>query len=114
MEDHLKSYLVIESASILAKKNGIPIFVKKKGNLDAGIIFVIIDTLDGEVKLFRRNLNYVIEKNKTFIEYVNLFEDKKVDYSLVEKRIKSEISIDPDCWVVEIEDKNGKNYFEGI
>ena len=65
MEDHLKSYLVIESASILAKKNGIPIFVKKKGNLDAGIIFVIIDTLDGEVKLFRRNLNYVIEYIKT-------------------------------------------------
>ena len=61
--------------------------------------------------LFRRNLNYVIEKNKTFIEYVNVFGDKKVDYSLVEKKIKSEILIDPDCWVVEIEDKNGKNYF---
>jgi len=45
---------------------------------------------------------------------VQIYEDKKVDYSLVEKRIKSEISIDPDCWVVEIEDKNGINYFEGI
>ena len=114
MEDHLKSYLVIESASILAKKNGIPIFVKKKGNLDAGIIFVIIDTLDGEVKLFRRNLNYVIEKNKTFIEYVNLFPNQKVNLSKVNERIRSEIAIDPDCWVVEIEDKNGNNYFENI
>ena len=114
MEDYLKSDLVVKSASILAKKDGITIFVKKKGNPDAGIIFVIIDTLNGEVMLFRRNLNYVIEKNKTFIEYVNVFGDKKVDYALVEKKIKSEILIDPDCWVVEIEDKNGKNYFEGI
>ena len=73
MEDHLKSYLVIESASILAKKNGIPIFVKKKGNLDAGIIFVIIDTLDGEVKLFRRNF---FRENSIYRPCFNCFTGK--------------------------------------
>ena len=114
MNDHLKSSLVIDSASLLARKDGIPIFIRKKGDPDSGIIFIKIDLLNDNVVLLRRNLNYVIETNKTFIEYVNLFEDKKVDYSLVEKRIKSEISIDPDCWVVDIEDKNGINYFEGI
>ena len=111
MENYLKSSFIIKSASILAKKDGIPIYIVKKGDLDAGIIFIKIDTLNGNATLLRRNTNYVIEKNKTFIEYVNLFPNQTVTIAKVNQRIKSEISIDPDCWVVEIEDKNGVNYF---
>ena len=114
MNDHLKSSLVIDSASLLARKDGIPIFIRKKGDPDSGIIFIKIDLLNDNVVLLRRNLNYVIETNKTFIEYVNLFPNQKVNNCEVNKRIKSEILIDPDCWIVEIEDKNGKNYFENI
>ena len=114
MYDFLKTSLIIKSASILAKKDGVPIYIIKKGDPDAGVIFVKIDHLDGEIKLLRRNLNYVIEKNKSFIEYVNLFPNQKVNLSKVNERIRSEIAIDPDCWVVEIEDKNGNNYFENI
>ena len=114
MDDFLKSHLVIESASVLAKKDGVPIFIKKKGDPDAGVIFVKIDTLDGNLVFLRRSLHYVVEKNKTFIEYVNLFPNQKVNNYLVNQRIKSEILFDPDCWIVEIEDKKGKNYFENI
>ena len=114
MHDLLKTSLIIKSASILAKKDGVPIYIIKKGDPDAGIIFIKIDNLDGKIKLLRRNLNYVIEKNKSFIEYVNLFPNEKIDFTKARKRIDSEIMIDPDCWVVEIEDKNGKNYFENI
>ena len=114
MDDHLKSSLVIDSATILARKDGIPIYIKKKGDPDAGVIFIKIDLLDNEVILFRRNLNYVIEKNRTFIEYVNLFPNKTVNNLQADEKLKSEISIDPDCWIVEIEDKKGKNYFENI
>ena len=114
MYDHLKSYLVVESASILARENGIPIYILKRGDPDSGVIYIKIDTLDGNVVLLRRNFNYVIDKDKSFIEYVNLFPNQKVNNCEVNKRIKSEILIDPDCWIVEIEDKNGKNYFENI
>ena len=114
MYDHLKSYLVVESASILARENGIPIYILKKGDPDSGVIYIKIDTLDGNVVLLRRNFNYVIDKDKSFIEYVNLFPNQKVNNSEVNNKINSETLIDPDCWVVEIEDKNGKNYFENI
>ena len=114
MHDHLKSSLVIDSARFLARKDGIPIFIRKKGDPDAGVIFVKIDLLDNNVVLLRRNLNYVIEKNRTFIEYVNLFPNKIVNNFQVDEKLKSEIAIDPDCWIVEIEDKKGKNYFENI
>ena len=114
MDDYLKSHLVVESASIFARENGIPVFIIKKGDPDSGIIYVKIDTLDGNFVLLRRNLNYVIEKDKSFIEYVNLFPNQKVNNCEVNNKIKSEILIDPDCWIVEIEDKNGRNYFENI
>ena len=114
MNDQLKSSLVIDSASLLARKDGIPIFIRKKGDPDSGIIFIKIDLLNDNVVLLRRNLNYVIETNKTFIEYVNLFPNKIVNNFQVDQKLKSEIAIDPDCWIVEIEDKKGKNYFENI
>ena len=114
MNDHLKSSLVIDTAILLARKDGIPIFIRKKGDPDAGIIFIKIDLLNDNVVLLRRNLNYVIETNKTFIEYVNLFPNKIVNNFQVDQKLKSEITIDPDCWIVEIEDKKGKNYFENI
>ena len=114
VNDFIKTHIIVKSASIFAKKDGVPIFISKKGDPDAGIIFIKIDTLDGKISLLRRNLNYVIEKNKSFIEYVNLFPTQEATLSEVNKRIKSEIAVDPDCWVVEIEDKNGKNYFDNI
>ena len=73
MNDHLKSSLVIDTAILLARKDGIPIFIRKKGDPDSGIIFIKIDLLNDNVVLLRRNLNYVIETNKTFIEYINCF-----------------------------------------
>ena len=114
MNDHIKSEIVVKSASILAKKDGVPIFIIKKGDPDAGIIFIKIDYLNGKMKLLRRNFNYVIEKDKSFIEYVNLFPNQEVGLSIVDRRIETEIAYDPDCWIVEIEDKKGKNYFENI
>ncbi len=114
MNDYLKSHLVIDSASTLAKKDGIPIYIIKKGDPDAGVIFIKIDLLNNNVILLRRNLNYVLEKNKTFIEYVNLFPDEIINNFQAVEKLKSEIKVDPDCWIVEIEDKNGRNYFENI
>ena len=45
MNDHLKSSLVIDSASLLATKDGIPIIILKKGDPDSGIIFIKIDSV---------------------------------------------------------------------
>ena len=94
-----------------------PEFVKSKITLTNGKIIQGPEVSDHAIALLlsiSRNLNYVIEKNKTFIEYVNLFPNKIVNNFQVDQKLKSEIAIDPDCWIVEIEDKKGKNYFENI
>ena len=115
MGEHLlKSELVVKSATVLAMKNGIPIFISKKGDPEAGSIIIKIDTLDGKITLLRRHVNFSLKKNKSFISFVNLFGNKIASNSEINNKINAEIKIDPDCWVVEIEDKKGINYFEKL
>ena len=114
MEDLLKSEFLIKSAIKLAQKNGVPIYIRKKGDLDAGCILIKIDLLNGTGKLLRRNINYSMINNENLIEYTQLHEAKTIKNEEIEKKIISEISIDQDIWIVEIEDKHGINYFENF
>jgi hypothetical protein len=45
------------------------------------------------------------------VEFVDQYPDNKIKTLDVDKRISKEVMIDRDCWVVEIEDKNGFNPF---
>ena len=46
------------------------------------------------------------------IEFADLYPQKRITTKEIDKRISKEIEIDRDCWVVEIEDKNGFNAFD--
>ena len=114
MEDILKSEFLVKSAIKIAQKDGVPIYIRKKGDLDAGIILIKIDLLNGTSKLLRRNLNFSVIKNENFVEFTQLHGSKALKENEIEKKISAETLIDPDIWIVEIEDKNGNNYFEKL
>jgi len=40
--------------------------------------------------------------------------NKKIKREYIDLRLAKEISIDRDCWVIEIEDKNGFNPFHNL
>ena len=48
------------------------------------------------------------------IRFEDLYPNKKIGIEDIDSRIAKEISIDRDCWVVEIEDKNGFNPFHNL
>ena len=112
--DELKAEIIINAGIRIAQQNLANAYVLKKGDSEAGSIFVKIDTLDGYSKLFCRNLSYDFQNDKTFIEFEDLYPNKKIKTKNVDDRIIKEISIDRDCWVVEIEDKNGINPFQNL
>ena len=111
MEDSLKTEIIIKSVTKIAQQDGIPVFVVKKGDLDSGIILIKIDLLNGKGQLIRRNYSYSLKKNKSVIEYIKLHKEIELEYPKLQKLIEKEIKIDTDAWVVEIEDKNGRNFF---
>ena len=114
MEDSLKTEIIIKSVTKIAQQEGIPVFVIKKGDLDSGIILIKIDLLNGKGQLIRRNYSYSLKNNKSVIEYIKLHKEIELEYPKLQKLIEKEIKIDTDAWVVEIEDKQGRNFFEKI
>ncbi len=110
----LKAETIINAGIRIAEKNLKSAYVTKKGDEHAGAIFVKIDTLDGFAKLFLRNIKYDLNNDKEVIEFVDLYPQKQITTIEIDKRISNEIEIDRDCWVVEIEDKNGFNAFDNL
>ena len=112
--NELKSEILINAGIRAAERNFSSAYITKRGDSDAGAIFVKIDTLDGYAKLYSRNLVYDFDKNKDLIRFENLYPNKNIKREDIDLRLTKEISIDRDCWVVEIEDKNGFNPFHNL
>ena len=112
--NELKAETIINAGIRIAEKNLTSAYVIKRGDEQAGAIFVKIDTLDGFSKLFLRNIKYDLNNDKEIIEFVDLYPQKRITTREIDKRIFREIEIDRDCWVVEIEDKNGFNAFDNL
>ena len=112
--NELKSEILINAGIRVAERNFSSAYIIKRGDSDAGAIFVKIDTLDGYAKLYSRNLIFDFDKNKELIQFLDLYPNIKIKGKEIDTRIAKEVSIDRDCWVVEIEDKNGLNPFENL
>ena len=78
MEDSLKTEIIIKSVTKIAQKDGIPVFVVKKGDPDSGIILIKIDSLNGKGQLIRRDYSYSLKKNKSIIKSKTLSKKPKV------------------------------------
>ena len=112
--NELKSEIIINAGIRAAERNFSSAYIIKRGDSDAGAIFVKIDTLDGYAKLYSRNLVYDFDKNKDLVQFQDLYPNKITKREDIDLRLTKEISIDRDCWVVEIEDKNGFNPFHNL
>ena len=112
--NELKAEIIINAGIRAAERNFANAYVIKRGDSEAGAIFIKIDTLDGYAKLYSRNLVYDFDKNKDLVQFQDLYPNKKIESRDVDMRIVKEVSIDRDCWIVEIEDKKGFNPFHNL
>ena len=112
--NELKAEIIINAGIRIAERNFVNAYVIKRGDSEAGAMFIKIDTLDGYAKLYSRNLVYDFDKNKELIQFQDLYPNKKMKGRDIDIRIAKEISIDVDCWVVEVEDKKGVNPFHNL
>lgn len=83
------------------QKLNVPAFVVARGDSDSGSVIIKLNTLDGNAKLFQREFDF--EQNK---QVWTLTEES--DDSMIDKRLRREISRDTDLWIVEVEDQAGR------
>lgn len=87
---------------------GMPVYVLYKGALAAGTVMVKVVVRGQGVQLFDQARDM---DGKT--GWMRIFDDGLVDEKKADEYIQRSRKRDPDLWVIEVEDSDGNNPFEG-
>ena len=83
----------------------IPAFVVTHGDDTAGAVLVKLNTLDGNAKAFQRSFDLMSGERAWMVLAEGAESD--VDSALAKQR-----SFDPDLWVIEVEDRQGRHLLD--
>ena len=83
----------------------IPAFVVQRGDSTAGAVLIKMNTLDGQACCYQRSFDLLTGDRK----WVVLTEGDESD---VDGSIAKQCSFDPDLWVIEVEDRQGRHLLD--
>ena len=85
--------------------HAIPAFVTSHGDNTAGAVLIKLNTLDGKAMLYQRSFDLMSGERS----WVVLSEGNE---SEVETAASKQRGFDPDLWVIEVEDKEGRHLLD--
>lgn len=83
----------------------IPAFVVQRGDSTAGAVLIKLNTLDGQACCYQRSFDLMTGERKWMV----LVEGAEKD---VDQSVAKQCSFDPDLWVIEVEDKQGRHLLD--
>ena len=83
----------------------IPAFVTAHGDDTAGAVLVKLNTLDGAAQAFHRSYDLMTGAR----QWVELISGVETD---VDAAIRKQQEFDPDLWVIEVEDRQGRHLLD--
>ena len=105
----VKSGILVSAALRHASANFIDCVLTRRGDADAGAIFVHIDALDGRHKLLARSLDF----NGNY-EWQIITSTEWVDGETATSRLAAETEMDRDAFVVAVTDAKARNPFDAM
>jgi len=106
----LKSELWVKAYLRRAAVAGAPGVVVRRGDADAGAIMIRVARLDGHCDLYGpapAGLTSDDGERRWVLRAANIPEMEAGD------TLETEVRLDPDLWIVEIEDREARHYLEG-
>jgi|SRR5579871_5500754 len=107
----LKSALWVAAYLRRCQVEGVAGVVRRRGAEEAGAIFVRIDRLDGTSDLFgpapQSEFDPARDTDRVFSQCLK---ERPAADAAVEAYLARETKFDPDVWIVEIEDRGGRNF----
>jgi hypothetical protein len=111
----LKSALWVAAYLRRCQVEGVYGVVRRRGAEEAGAVFIRISRLDGTSDLFgpapQSEFDATAAADRAFIAS---FKTQPADDAAVEAYLAREIKFDPDVWIVEVDDRAGRNFLDLI
>jgi len=99
----------------LCNGEGAAAVVRRRGAEDAGAVFIKLNRLDGTADLFGPAPQSAFdEAHPTDRAFAACMKVQPAADADVEARLAREIKFDPDVWIVEVEDRGGRNFLDRI
>ena len=98
----INSEIIVTALIKMANKNFIDAYLIKRGDINAGEIFLKVSNLKGYSML------YSYRKSEIKSPWTVYGSDSWQNDSEINKKIDNIIKVDSDVWIIEIEDKEGK------
>jgi hypothetical protein len=90
---------------------GAPAVVRRRGAAEAGAIFVKIDRLDGFAALYGPAPQSELKAGEDRL-FARMHRAPWIETAEAEQKLASQIRFDPDLWIIETEDKQGRCFFD--
>ena len=95
---NLKAKMIVDTIRWSLERKGIPVYIERKGDSDAGAIFVKHDKGKGLYDVYHRVNDYNEEKK---IKFFNTFTE-----SSIKEFFRKQSDIDSDLWLIEVVSKD--------
>lgn len=107
----LRSDIWVAALIRRAQHEGAYATLRRRGAEQAGAIFIIVDDLQGGLSLYgpapQMAFDEATPSDRLFAPVLSNCEAGELD-----TRLEREINFDSDCWIVEIEDRQRRLFFE--
>jgi hypothetical protein len=108
-DDRLPTALWVDAHLRQLEAQAIPYYIVNQGNHASGTVMLKLFAPGYGCKLLQQQRD--LDGN---MAWMNMFKEDITDEKRVDDFIRRTVSRDPDIWIIEIEDKNYVNPFEGI
>lgn len=89
--------------------------VRRRGADEAGAIFIKVNRLDGTGALYGPAAQAVFDEARPSDRLFSVIvgRDNPAADADIEARLTRELKFDPDIWILEVEDRAGRNFLDG-
>ena len=108
----LKSALWVAAYLRRCQVEGCSAVVRRRGAEEAGAIFVRVCRLDGTSELFGPAPQSALEPDATDRIFAACLDSLPAPDPDIENYLSRETKFDPDLWIVELEDRAGRNFLD--
>jgi len=86
--------------------------IRRRGAEEAGAVFVKVALMDGTAQLYVPAPQTVYDDTRPIDRFFVPASPQPIAESDVEQRLVKELRFDPDAWIVETEDKEGRHFLD--